>query len=124
MRNPVGSPPEITRRRRKLEDDMPSWAPAQIYLTSPGAAVSFGAFVTLLHPFQPSSTAPRPPTEDRENREIRRVSPGHHQTTLVTIIKMVTAYLFYVEAVIIVLFVLLGIIICCTRIGGITFRKG
>lgn len=37
---------------------------------------------------------------------------------------MVTAYLFYVEAVIIILFVLLGVIICCTRIGGITFRKG
>lgn len=36
---------------------------------------------------------------------------------------MVTAYLFYVEAFIILLGVILGVVICCSRIGGISFRK-
>lgn len=36
---------------------------------------------------------------------------------------MVTAYLFYVEVFIIGLGIILGVIICCSRIGSISFRK-
>lgn len=102
----------------KMEPYLTCWLP-----------LNFPQFAALptLYPTS-SSSLPQPPTPGiikRRTEDVGTGSPTHPPSPSHSLrkVKMVTADLFYVFAFIVLLFLILCLIICCGRIGGVSLRK-